>query len=399
MGGSAVSRNAGDYPQKTVRVTGTMDEIILQCQRLTSELKQWLSQRGAGEPAKYDGKLRSLIRMYRTNPQSPYFDVREVTRVNYDLSLDLLDENCGMRRLDTVTGLDIKEWYNHLKEAPEDTPAKAKRRAEAAKKGIILPPNEPRPRRAYQCMQLLRIVIGFGVVSNIAECFRLKSVLEEMRFHVPPPRTEAITFEQVKAVCAVAIDKGLHSIALAQALQFELTLRQADVIGIWERCEDMSAGGIVDRRQRWRDGLLWSHVDADGVLTKETTKVSGVVAIHDTTQYPFLRQMMDLFPPDKRFGPMIKSETTGLPYRRRHFADLWRECADAAGVPKTVWNRDSRAGGVTEGSDAGADIEHLRHHANHTNAATTQRYNRRTLDKTREVARLRVAKRDAQNRQ
>jgi hypothetical protein len=64
-----------------------------------------------------------------------------------------------------------------------------------------------------------------------------------------------------------------------------------------------------------------------------------------------------------------------------------------AGIPAEVWNRDSRAGGVTEGSDSGADIEHLRHHANHSNIQTTGRYNRNTLTKTRNVAQLRVAHR------
>jgi hypothetical protein len=52
-----------------------------------------------------------------------------------------------------------------------------------------------------------------------------------------------------------------------------------------------------------------------------------------------------------------------------------------------VLNRDSRAGGATEGSDAGADLEHLRHPLNHSDAKTTSRYNRNTLTKTREVAR------------
>ncbi|MGB3812936.1 MAG: hypothetical protein WA950_06885 [Shinella sp.] len=43
---------------------------------------------------------------------------------------------------------------------------------------------------------------------------------------------------------------------------------------------------------------------------------------------------------------MIKCESTGLPYRYRHFAERWREVATEAGVPTNVWNRDSRAGGV-----------------------------------------------------
>jgi hypothetical protein len=375
---SAVSRHAKDYPQKTVRVHGDIEEVTQRCQVLTSELKQWLAQKGIGAPAQYDGTLKSLIRMYQHTKGSGYFEVKSNTRAMYNFSLSLLEKDCGMRRLSRVTGLDIRAWYDHFKEpAAED--------------------GEERTRRAYQCMQLLRIVVGFGVVANITDCFRLKTVLEEMRFHVPRGRTEQITFEQAQAVCEVALSKGLTSIALAQALQFELTLRQIDVIGRWEKMDDARDGGITDRGQRWRDGLLWAHLNADGILTKPTSKVEGITAEHDTMQYPFLREIIDLVPPEKRIGPMIKSEATGLPYRQRYFSDQWRMCADEAGVPKSVWNRDSRAGGITEGSDAGADLEHLRHHANHQNSATTQRYNRKTLEKTRTVAQFRVAHRTAKN--
>lgn len=394
---SAVSRHAKDYPQKTVRVHGDIEEVIQRCQVLTSELKQWLAQKGIGAPAQYDGTLKSLIRMYQQTKGSGYFEVKSNTRAMYDFSLSLLEKDCGMRRLSRVTGLDIRAWYDHFKEPAEDTEKEAEQRAEAAKQGITLPPNPERTRRAYQCMQLLRIVVGFGVVANITDCFRLKTVLEEMRFHVPRGRTEQITFEQAKAVCEVAISKDLISIALAQALQFELTLRQIDVIGRWEKMDDARDGGIVDRGQRWRDGLLWAHLNADGILNKPTSKIEGVTAEHDTMQYPFLRSIIDLVPPEKRIGPMIKSEATGLPYRQRYFSDQWRMCADEAGVPKSVWNRDSRAGGITEGSDAGADLEHLRHHANHQNSATTQRYNRKTLEKTRTVAQFRQAHRTAKN--
>ncbi|MBB4066802.1 site-specific integrase [Gellertiella hungarica] len=394
---TAVSSKAKDYPQKTVRVHGDMSEIIQVCQTLTSELKQWLAEKGIGPAPVYDKSLHSLIRLYRSNKASSYFEVSSKTRESYDYALNLLDEACGSRMLDRVTGLDMKEWYAHFKEPAEDTAAQAIAREEARQRGEVLPPNPERARRAYYVMQMLRIVVGFGVVSDLPECYRLKHVLEEMRFPVPKARTQSITFEQVQAICHKAVEKGLLSIALAQALQFELTLRQVDVIGMWEKADDAASGGILDRGQRWGGGLLWSHLDQQGILTKVTTKVDDVVAEHDTMQYPFLRSIIDMVPPEKRFGPMIKSEATGLPYRRRHFADVWRSVADEAGVPRSVWNRDSRAGGVTEGSDAGADLEHLRHHANHKNAATTQRYNRRTLEKTREVARLRVASRGIKN--
>jgi len=394
---SAVSKKAGDFPLKTVRVHGSMEEIEAKCRALTSELKQWLAEKGISAPVQYDRTLRSLIRMYRTNKASGYFDISPKTREMYDYALDILNESCGMRRLDKVTGLDIKEWFAYLRAPAEDTEKQAKKRAAAKANGIILPPNPERPRRAYQCMQVLRIVIGFGVVSDISECYRLKNVLEEMRFPVPKARTETITFEQVQAICDLAIAKGMHSMALAQALQFELTLRQVDVIGIWEKNADQTGGGILDRGQRWRDGLTWANLDQNGILRKQTTKVEDVTAEHDTKEYPFLQKMLELFPASNRIGPMIKCEATGLPYRRRHFADVWRALATEAGVPKSVWNRDSRAGGVTEGSDAGADLEHLRHHANHKNAQTTQRYNRTTLEKTRQVAKLRVASRNDKN--
>lgn len=394
---SAVSKKAGNFPLKTVRVHGSMEEIEAKCRSLTSELKQWLAENGVAAPIAYDRKLRTLIKMYRTNKASGYFDVSPKTREMYDYALDTLDRECGMRMLDKVTGLDIKQWYAYLRSPAEETEKQAEKRAAAKADGIVLPPNPERPRRAYQCMQMLRIVIGFGVVSDIKDCYRLKQVLEEMRFQVPKARTETITFEQVQTICSLAIAKGMHSMALAQALQFELTLRQVDVIGMWEKNADHLDGGILDRGQRWRDGLTWANLDQNGILRKQTTKVEDVTAEHDTKEYPFLQKMLDMFPASSRIGPMIKCEATGLPYRRRHYADVWRALATEAGIPKSVWNRDSRAGGVTEGSDAGADLEHLRHHANHKNSQTTQRYNRTTLEKTRQVAKLRVAARSDKN--
>ena len=69
----------------------------------------------------------------------------------------------------------------------------------------------------------------------------------------------------------------------------------------------------------------------------------------------------------------------------------WREVATAAGVPLEVKNMDSRAGGITEATDAGASIEAVRHHATHRDARTTMRYSRQTLAKTQSVAEIRNA--------
>lgn len=372
------SPKAKEYHTKTKRLHGTEDEIAAQCRVLQAEFKEWLSGHGADGKRGYDGTLKSVIRLYQQTPESPYHEIRSNTRAMYDESLGLLEKTVGSRRLEKLTGLDFKRWYANFKQpAAEGKPE--------------------RVRRAYKAMQLLRIVIGFGVVLNITECFRLSAILKQLEFSSPKARTAAITFDQAQAICNKAIEKDLLSIALAQALQFELTLRQIDVIGRWEKVADAKAGGIVDRGQRWRDGLLWSDIDENGILLKTTSKVDDVVAEHDTMAYPFLRQIIDMVPAEKRVGPMIKCESTGLPWRYRHFSDQWRKIANEAGVPSNVWNRDSRAGGVTEGSDAGADLEHLRHHANHKNSQTTQRYNRKTLEKTQKVAELRVAHRGQKN--
>jgi hypothetical protein len=375
---SAISRETEDYPLKTVRVHGNEDEVAARCRVLTEELKEWLANRGRGE-RHFDGTIKALIRVYQTTPESSYQTVKFNTRRMYDENLKILENSVGQMRLDELNGINFKRWFNNFK-AP-------------AKDG-----GPERPRRAYGAMQLLRIIVGFGVVTDTPHCARLSDILKHMEFSIPKPRTAAMTFQYAQEICSKAIEEGFPSIALAQALQFELTLRQIDVIGRWEPVGE-DEGGIVDRRQRWCDGLLWSHLDSKGILVKPTSKVDDVTAEHDTNAYPFLRKIIDMVPMSKRIGPMIVSEATGLPYRYRHFADTWRDIADKAGIPKGIWNRDSRAGGVTEGSDAGADLEHLRHHANHKNAQTTSRYNRKTLEKTKVVADLRTAMRERKNGQ
>lgn len=127
----------------------------------------------------------------------------------------------------------------------------------------------------------------------------------------------------MEAICNVAIEKGLIFIALAQALQFELTLRQVDVIGVWKKTEDIHAGGILDRGQRWRDGLLWAHLDSNGVLKKETTKVDDVIAErHDAVSVPSEDDPLGSAREADRPDDQIGSDRPSLspPSFRRHLA-------------------------------------------------------------------------------
>jgi hypothetical protein len=44
--------------------------------------------------------------------------------------------------------------------------------------------------------------------------------------------------------------------------------------------------------------------------------------------------------------------TLRVPLRRRNYQDLYRDVANAAGVPRTVWNMFARHGGVTEAHES-----------------------------------------------
>lgn len=52
---------------------------------------------------------------------------------------------------------------------------------------------------------------------------------------------------------------------------------------------------------------------------------------------------------EARKGPLIVNPATGLPYRSVYFQWLWRLIRKDEGVSEDIWNRDLRAGGITEG--------------------------------------------------
>jgi hypothetical protein len=342
-----------------------LDTIAALCRAEQERLEAWL--RGLSAPPMFDGTLGSLIRLYQTDPASPYQDLKYSTQRTYDDDLKILWETVGSRRLKTLNGSDFRRWYNRYKEP--------------ARRG-----GSERIRRAHGVMTMLRILFGYGRSIGLPHCGELKDMLAEMRFKTPPARSAVITYQQAVAFIAKAHDLGFPEMALGQALQFEGTMRQIDIIGEWIP----DPGGST--RLRWANGLIWQDL-RDFVLVKATTKTGQIAAI-DFKEYPLALAELNRVPPERRIGPVIVDSKTRNTFRPLAYTRRWRQIADAAGIPREVLNRDSRAGGVTEGSDAGADLEHLRHHASHSSVTTTARYSRKTLDKTRSVARLRLAHRE-----
>lgn len=344
------------------------------CRLLQAEMLEWASGRPA-ERAIFNGTLGSLIDVYRADQEGPYSKLQQNTRQFYDYGLDLLKAHAGARRLDKVAGRDIRQWHAHLRK-----PAALTEKQITA--GIA--ENPERPRRAYAAMQMLRVVIGYGVTERLNMCRAIRDVLEEMEFESPARRESQMTYAQVRAFRAKAIELGRPSMALAVTLQFDLSMRQGDVIGKWSR--DEGAG-----EPRWHGGLTWSHIK-DGVLVKRTNKTATKVE-HDLARLPDTQAEIARVPAERRVGPIVLCEGTGLPYRRRFYAAEFRRIARLAGIPDDVWSMDARAGAVTEALDAGADDSDVMNTAGHTQVSTTHRYNRSSLKKTGRVADLRIASR------
>jgi hypothetical protein len=336
----------------------------------------WASNEGKLPEYGYGGTIRSLAHAFQTDKEgSPYFGLKWNSQAHLDKCLKIVVATVGDRQVGRLIGPDFRRWRTNWG-APDN-------------KG------KPRPWRARHCIDAVRWLIGYGVTCGYDDCLRADTILSKLRFATPPARTAKLLLEHVRAIQAVAHDKGLGSIALATVLQFELTLRQKDVIGEWEPAP-LAEGGILYKGRRWVNGLLWSHIDSDMVLRKVPTKTikHGLEVEFDLKLYPAAVEELAKVPPERRVGPIIISERTGEPYKHRTFTQTWRKIANAAGVPSNVWNMDARAGGISEGEDAGADEADRMKHAGHTRPETHKRYARNSLEETRRVAAARKAYRE-----
>jgi integrase len=359
---------ARGFEPKTVRLhydPSDMAAIAHRCRVLQAEMLEW-SKLGPTPPrAPAEKTIGLLIDRYKSEPFSPYRTVKWNTRREYDRDCAKIHKAVGKRLLAAITFADIHRWY------------------EMARRPAA--PGRPKQiRAAHGMMTMLRMLFKFGTMAEIDHCKRLLGVMENAQFEVPKPRTAKMTLDQVEAVIAKAHELGAHSIALGQALQYEGMFRQSDVTGQWQ--PDDTEGGIRLNGRRWTDGLTWSALRPDGVISYETTKTGQLVEV-DTALYPLLRAEIARVPIEKRIGPMIIDERAGRPYAEKEYGKRWRKIATAAGIPNTVWNRDSRASGITEGRDAGAAIADVSKQAAHSDISVTAKiYDRGELEAARRVA-------------
>ena len=350
--------------------------IATQCQRLQADMLLW-SKGGDRLPSVFDGTIRTLINCYQTDPDSRYRKKRYATRRNHDTMLRRIAEKHGHEQLSDIKGRTLLKWFEIWSD-------------------------EGRKLATGQSFKgLMRVLFAFGfTILEDEECERLCNTMSKMQFEGPKSRNQAITAEQATAVRVTARETfGWDCVAFAQALQFELMLRQKDVIGEWVPLSEPGTSDIIWHNQKWLRGLRWSEVDANFTLRHVTSKRQKEIEINLLlapmvveelalrAKAPAAMLTRDMFPAS---GAMVRDTQTSFPFGDSAFRRRWRKVANMAGVPKNVFNMDSRAGGITEASDAGAEMEHIRHAATHSDIAMTQKYSRNSAEKVANVQRIRV---------
>jgi hypothetical protein len=141
---------------------------------------------------------------------------------------------------------------------------------------------------------------------------------------------------------------GLPSIALAQAIQFECSLAQKDVIGEWVPIKEPGTSDVTDGNMKWLRGLRWSAIDQNLILRHTTSRGQNDIEV-DLRDAPMVMEEFARFSGKlPKSGPIIIEKGTGRPYRAHQFRRHWREVADAAKIPITIKNMDSRAGTAKE---------------------------------------------------
>lgn len=319
------------------------------------------------------GTLEVALACYQADPESSFQSLRYAVRENQKSLLRRILERHGHARLADIDTRDLKHWYRGW-----------------SVDGKIA--------TGHAWASLLRTVLtqGYLLLEDPAarkECDRIRGLLRALKFPMSPAREERLTAEQATKIREAAhAHFGWPSIALSQAFQFELMLRQKDSIGEAVPESEPGESDVRYHGKKWLRGLRWEEIDENMILRHITSKRQKPI-MSDLRLCPMvifeLAVLADVPVEELKrtdlpsSGPIIICDISGLPWSGNEFRRKWRKVATHAGVPATVFSMDSRAGGITEAFEAGADEDQIRQAATHSSVNMTQRYNRRDPLKTR----------------
>jgi hypothetical protein len=287
----------------------------------------------------FDGTVGSLIDFYESHPDSRFQKVAYRTREHYQSLLKTIRQDLGSNPVFTLDAEKITNTYLAWT-----------LRGNAMAKALIT---------------MLRGLSAFGTtVLKDQSCRILRVTLHDMDFSsAGEKRTERLSEIQAIKIRTIAHEWGLHSIALAQAIQFQTPFRQRDVIGEWVPISEPGApSDVIDGNNKWLRGLLWSEIDGS-VITHTSARRSTPIAF-DLRNAWMVREEFARLGHDRPTTrtPVIVHEKTGLPYIAWNFRRQWRDIARAAGVPDHIMNMDSyiRRSDRAQDDDAGKETSDSR---------------------------------------
>ncbi len=183
-------------------------------------------------------------------------------------------------------------------------------------------------------------------------------------------------------------------------------------MGQWVPLSERVASAVIDGNEKWI-GPTWKHVDKNLVLRftpSKTDRTTQKEVVIDFKACPMVMEELQHVPPEARQGPLIANPETGLPYLYRRHKNLWRRTdtrkagkiisgiAVDAGIPKEIWNRDLRAGGISEARRAAVPLADVAKVAGHAHERTTDGYDRTALHTQQRLMKARVQQRKREER-
>lgn len=353
------------------RYLASPEILIDRCEALQNAMLAWLDGLRR-ERIGFDYTIGSVLRIYQTHEDSPFHALKPGGRKPYIIYLRRLDREIGDKRVDRITGLDVKRWYRGWSS------------------------NGKHPAAGQMCVSVLKSALTFCIVAGHRVCRTLRDDIRELRLPGSRPRNQVATAAQVRKACLAAHAFKLPSAALAYAFQFETALRQWDVIGQWYPLADAVPSAVLNGSRKWA-GLEWRHIGEDMILRYVPTKTqgtSGAEVVIDLRLCPMVLEEIARIPVEQRVGPVVVFERTTLPFTQDQFERLWKRVRVQAGLPGKLWSRDLRASAVTEGRGGGGVTEDAAKVAGHTKPRTTSEvYDRERLEAHRRFAGARLTRR------
>jgi hypothetical protein len=401
-----VVRDNRAFPDPSIPLPVDADPVLLAalCEDYTTKLYAWIAKADTehGEPSmtktRYDGTVRAACKIYQEHPHSRFHKVKHTTRATYLQSLNVIISTVGARLIRNVTVITVEHWYDQWR------------------KGVVLIDADgntsigpERIDRAHDAVSILKTVIYFMAAMRHADCKLLAGELEHVKFEKGGAREQELTFAQVSAFIQKALELGTSGVmpyeralycAIATAAQYELIMRQIDILGFWGpmAVDKRFPAGIATLQlegEVWAGFFAWENIPGWRWRMKTSKSKYRSAADFDLTRYTMLQPLLELVPHEQRTGSIIKGEG-GLPVRYRSFVRWWRQIANAAGIPVDVESMDLRASGATEAQEPGAPIEDISTGMTHKKVTTTLGYIRRQRKKIAAIADARNQSREAE---